>query len=51
MSIIIHIMNEIKRWESITDAANYYGIENSNISACCVGKRNHCAGFKWRYYE
>ena len=44
-------MNEIKRWESITDAANYYGIENSNISACCVGKRNHCAGFKWRYYE
>ena len=44
-------MNEIKRWESITDAANYYNIENSNISACCVGKRNHCAGFKWRYYE
>lgn len=44
-------MNEIKRWESITNAANYYNIEISNISSCCVGKRNHCAGFKWRYYE
>lgn len=44
-------MNELKRWESITEAANYYDIETSNISACCTGKRNHCAGFKWRYYE
>lgn len=44
-------MNELKRWDSITEAAEFYGIQTTNISACCVGKRNHCAGFKWRYYE
>lgn len=44
-------MNELKRWDSITEAAIFYNIENSNISSCCIGKRNHCAGFKWRYYE
>ena len=44
-------MNELKRWDSITEAAKFYGIQTTNISACCIGKRNHCAGFKWRYYE
>lgn len=44
-------MNEIKRWNNITDAANYFNAKTSNIIKCCKGERNHCCGFKWRYYE
>ena len=22
----------------------------ANIGACCTYHRNHCAGFKWRYF-
>ena len=44
-------MHELKRWDSIIEAAKFYNIETTNISSCCTGKRNHCAGFKWRYYE
>lgn len=44
-------MHELKRWDSIIEAAKFYNIETTNISSCCMGKRNHCAGFKWRYYE
>ena len=44
-------MNEIKRWNSIAEASKFYNIQQSNIISCCKGKRTHCAGFKWRYYE
>lgn len=44
-------MNELKRWNSIKEAANEYNAKSSNIVKCCKGERNHCCGFKWRYYE
>lgn len=44
-------MHEIKRWNSITEAANVFGARLSNIVKCCKGERTHCCGFKWRYYE
>ena len=44
-------MNEIKRWDSVVEACDYYKISQPNITKCCKGERNHCAGFKWRYYE
>lgn len=44
-------MNEIKRWNSIKEAANYFKAASSNIIKCCIGERNHTVGFKWRYYE
>lgn len=43
-------MHEIKRWNSATEAAKYYNIQAANICACCTYRRNHCAGFKWRYF-
>lgn len=43
-------MHEIKRWNSIIEAANFYNVDSSNICACCMYRRNHCAGFKWRYF-
>lgn len=44
-------MNEIKRWDKISDAAKYYNTYVTNIIKCCKGDRVHCCGFKWRYYE
>lgn len=43
-------MHEIKRWNSAAEAAKYYNIQAANICACCTYRRNHCAGFKWRYF-
>lgn len=44
-------MNEIKRWDKISDVAKYYNTCITNIIKCCKGDRTHCCGFKWRYYE
>ena len=41
----------IKIWNSMTDAANNLGINVSNISACCNGRRRKAGGFIWDYYE
>lgn len=35
---------------SAAEAAKYYNIQAANICACCTYRRNHCAGFKWRYF-
>lgn len=44
-------MNEIKRWNTISEAAKFYNTYSSNIIKCCRGERNHVVGFKWRFYE
>ena len=44
-------MNEIKRWNTITDASKEFNTNIANIIKCCKGERNHCCGFKWRYNE
>ena len=44
-------MNEIKRWNSLTEAGNTFKIQIANIIKCCKYERTHCAGYKWRYYE
>lgn len=44
-------MNEIKRWNSLSEACDFYNIQSANIIKCCKGERIHCAGFKWRYYD
>lgn len=41
----------IKRWDGIRDAGRGLGIEDKNINACCVGKRNLCGGFRWEYAD
>lgn len=44
-------MNEIKRWNSLSEIPKVLNISISNVIACCNYKRNHCGGYKWRYYE
>lgn len=39
----------IKTWRSIGEAAVACGLDQSNIGACCAGRRNKHGGFKWKY--
>ena len=38
----------VRRWDSITEAQNYYGSE-LHISACCRNKLTQTGGYKWEY--
>ncbi len=42
-------MEEIKRYESITDASKKTKINISNISMCCLGKRKSAGGYVWKF--
>ena len=39
----------LKEFSSITEASLEVLISGSLISKCCLGKRNKCGGFKWKY--
>ena len=41
--------NIVKRWESITDAANSFSRNRANISNCVNGRKKTAYGFKWEY--
>lgn len=43
--------NFIKEWDSTAEAGRQLKINQSNISACCRGKRNKVGGYVWRYKE
>ena len=44
-------MNLIKIWNSSIDIQRELGIAQSNINACCRGKRKIAGGFVWKYYK
>ena len=41
--------NVIRKWDSISDAARYYGCSQNSISNVLVGNRKKCKGFVWKY--
>lgn len=43
----------IKVWDCVRDVERELGYYHTNISACCLGSRNHktAYGFKWRYMK
>lgn len=43
--------NFIKEWDSTAEAGRQLKINQSNISACCRGKRNNAGGYVWKYKE
>lgn len=47
------IMDGERMFESIKEASLYLGdvSKNSNITNCCLGKRNSAYGHKWEYYD
>lgn len=43
--------NIIKIWESATQASKELNIPRQHIYKVCKGERQHCGGYKWRYYN
>lgn len=43
--------NFIKEWNSLTDAAEYYNIGNSNLTKVCSGVQDSSAGYLWSYSQ
>ena len=44
--------NEVKRWDSATSAARFYGVKRWTITGCLKGRQHTSCGFKWGYaYE
>jgi hypothetical protein len=41
----------IQRYEGLMDAARETGFEFKNMSACALGKRATCMGYRWKYEE
>ncbi len=41
----------IKKWDSLKDASEYFGVKYSNIISACRGRQLTSAGYKWRYAE
>lgn len=39
----------IKEWDSISEASQNLGIDNSHITRCCKGRLKQTGGFKWDY--
>ncbi len=47
---VINIENGIS-FDSLKDAAEFYGIKSNKISEVCSGKRKTAGGFHWKYLE
>lgn len=43
--------NVIQIWKGIQEASRVLKLSAGHIWACLVGRRKHCGGFKWKYYE
>lgn len=39
----------VKTWDSIREIERELNISNSNIVACCKGKRKYAGGYIWKY--
>jgi len=39
----------VKRWDSISEAVNYFKPKNACISMCCNGKIKKTLGYKWQF--
>lgn len=40
-----------KIFDSVKEAAEYYGLKDTHISRVCKGKRNKTGGFRWKYVD
>ena len=40
-----------KIYPSTTEVKRKLGFSQGNVSSCCIGKRNTCGGYHWRYVD
>lgn len=43
--------NVIREWDCMQDATTALGKKRSHITDCCLGLRDHCLGYKWKYKD
>lgn len=43
--------NVIREWGCMQDATTALGKKRSHITDCCLGLRDHCLGYKWKYKD
>lgn len=41
--------NEVRRWDSATSAARFFGVRRWTITGCLKGRQHTSCGFKWGY--
>ena len=41
----------VRVWDSVRDASSSLKISANNIYNSCIGKRNTCGGYKWKYIK
>lgn len=41
----------IRKWDCITEAAEFIGCSRANINYCCLGKTKSAKGYYWRYVK
>ena len=47
----VFCMDTCTKYDSVCDAERETGANKQNISACCLGRRKHAGGLRWRYAE
>lgn len=43
--------NDIQIWNSIAQAARFFGVKRTTICGCCAGRQHTSCGYKWRYAD
>ena len=41
----------LKKWDSATEAANFYGVDKTCIGRVCMGKKKSTCDSIWKYYD
>ena len=49
--VCINAEGEWVTYRSAQSAAEMLSIQRRNICACCQGKRKHCGGYRWFYFD
>jgi hypothetical protein len=49
--VCINADGEWVTYKSATAAAEILSLQRRNICSCCQGKRKHCGGYRWFYWD
>jgi hypothetical protein len=49
--VCINADGECVTYKSATSAAQMLSLTRRNICHCCQGKRKHCGGYRWFYFD
>jgi group I intron endonuclease len=47
----VQCINTGEVFNSVKEAAEKYGLSRTGVNNCCIGYRNSCHGYRWRYVD